>query len=386
MARARKGRSIKQKMGFLIYGKQGSGKSSLALEFAKMKREDGKPFRVLYLDSEAGSIDSYLDDYEAEGIDIDNIYIVYTQSLSEVNSYISKITKGEDLYELDDDGNETDDIVLDSDGEPFKPDAIVIDSASVLYIATQQGLTEFSKKRAKVRANKNELTGLEKQVAIEGAKIEIQDYNTLKFDGQDLILSLLGSGKHFAVIARETDEKVRKETNEKGNFTSVSTGNKIPDGSKDLAYNVKTVIHMVEDDYGNIIAEIKDKDRTKVHKRNEIIESPTLLDWEVLIEKGKGKKDYTLTNTLDSAVKTEEERYINSEGNNEEETQTNSSKSESTITVEELHNQIKAIVDTFTPTKKKSLKPKLDKVGLPTKFSTITNIDDLKTFLKIVQE
>ena len=65
MARARKGRSIKQKMGFLIYGKQGSGKSSLALEFAKMKREDGKPFRVLYLDSEAGSIDSYLDDYEA---------------------------------------------------------------------------------------------------------------------------------------------------------------------------------------------------------------------------------------------------------------------------------------------------------------------------------
>ena len=338
MARARKGRSIKQKMGFL------------------------------------------------EGIDIDNIYIVYTQSLSEVNSYISKITKGEDLYELDDDGNETDDIVLDSDGEPFKPDAIVIDSASVLYIATQQGLTEFSKKRAKVRANKNELTGLEKQVAIEGAKIEIQDYNTLKFDGQDLILSLLGSGKHFAVIARETDEKVRKETNEKGNFTSVSTGNKIPDGFKDLAYNVKTVIHMVEDDYGNIIAEIKDKDRTKVHKRNEIIESPTLLDWEVLIEKGKGKKDYTLTNTLDSAVKTEEERYINSEGNNEEETQTNSSKSESTITVEELHNQIKAIVDTFTPTKKKALKPKLDKVGLPTKFSTITNIDDLKTFLKIVQE
>ena len=386
MARARKGRSIKQKMGFLIYGKQGSGKSSLALEFAKMKREDGKPFRVLYLDSEAGSIDSYLDDYEAEGIDIDNIYIVYTQSLSEVNSYISKITKSEDLYELDDDGNETDDIVLDSDGEPFKPDAIVIDSASVLYIATQQGLTEFSKKRAKVRANKNELTGLEKQVAIEGAKIEIQDYNTLKFDGQDLILSLLGSGKHFAVIARETDEKVRKETNEKGNFTSVSTGNKIPDGFKDLAYNVKTVIHMVEDDYGNIIAEIKDKDRTKVHKRNEIIESPTLLDWEVLIEKGKGKKDYTLTNTLDSAVKTEEERYINSEGNNEEETQTNSSKSESTITVEELHNQIKAIVDTFTPTKKKALKPKLDKVGLPTKFSTITNIDDLKTFLKIVQE
>lgn len=384
MARARKGGSIKQKMGFLIYGKQGSGKSSMAIDFARMKREDGKPFRLLYLDSESGSIDSYLEDLEEEGIDINNIYIVYTQSLSEVNSYIKKVTNGEDLYELDDNGDETDDVVLDAEGNPFRADAIVIDSASVLYIASQQGLTEFSKKRARVRANQKELTGLEKQVAIEGAGLEIKDYNTLKFDGQDLVLSLLGSGKHFAVIARESDEKVQKETNEKGKFTSVVTGNKIPDGFKDLAYNVKTVIHMVEDDYGNIKMEIKDKDRTKVHKRNEIVENPTLLDWEILVKKGIGKKDYTLSNTLHDAVENEEERYINS--NKEDLKEDNKVSNTSEETVEELHNKIKSIVDNFTPTKKKALKPKLDKVGLPTKFSTITNIDDLKKFLSIVQE
>ena len=384
MARARKGGSIKQKMGLLIYGKQGSGKSSMAIDFARMKREDGKPFRLLYLDSESGSIDSYLEDLEEEGIDINNIYIVYTQSLSEVNSYIKKVTNGEDLYELDDNGDETDDVVLDAEGNPFRADAIVIDSASVLYIASQQGLTEFSKKRARVRANQKELTGLEKQVAIEGAGLEIKDYNTLKFDGQDLVLSLLGSGKHFAVIARESDEKVQKETNEKGKFTSVVTGNKIPDGFKDLAYNVKTVIHMVEDDYGNIKMEIKDKDRTKVHKRNEIVENPTLLDWEILVKKGIGKKDYTLSNTLHDAVENEEERYINS--NKEDLKEDNKVSNTSEETVEELHNKIKSIVDNFTPTKKKALKPKLDKVGLPTKFSTITNIDDLKKFLSIVQE
>lgn len=384
MARARKGGSIKQKMGFLIYGKQGSGKSSMAIDFARMKREDGKPFRLLYLDSESGSIDSYLEDLEEEGIDINNIYIVYTQSLSEVNSYIKKVTNGEDLYELDDNGDETDDVVLDAEGNPFRADAIVIDSASVLYIASQQGLTEFSKKRARVRANQKELTGLEKQVAIEGAGLEIKDYNTLKFDGQDLVLSLLGSGKHFAVIARESDEKVQKETNEKGKFTSVVTGNKIPDGFKDLAYNVKTVIHMVEDDYGNIKMEIKDKDRTKVHKRNEIVENPTLLDWEILVKKGIGKKDYTLSNTLHDAVENEEERYINS--NKEDLKEDNKVSNTSEETVEELHNKIKSIVDNFTSTKKKALKPKLDKVGLPTKFSTITNIDDLKKFLSIVQE
>ena len=384
MARARKGGSIKQKMGFLIYGKQGSGKSSMAIDFARMKREDGKPFRLLYLDSESGSIDSYLEDLEKEGIDVNNIYIVYTQSLSEVNSYIKKVTNGEDLYELDDNGDETDDVVLDAEGNPFRADAIVIDSASVLYIASQQGLTEFSKKRAKVRANQKELTGLEKQVAIEGAGLEIKDYNTLKFDGQDLVLSLLGSGKHFAVVARESDEKVQKETNEKGKFTSVVTGNKIPDGFKDLAYNVKTVIHMVEDDYGNIKMEIKDKDRTKVHKRNEIVENPTLLDWEILVKKGIGKKDYVLSNTLHDAVENEEERYINS--NKEDLKEDNKVSNTPEETIEELHNKIKSIVDNFTPTKKKALKPKLDKVGLPTKFSTITNIDDLKKFLSIVQE
>ncbi|HBJ1650882.1 TPA: AAA family ATPase [Clostridium botulinum] len=381
MARARKGGSIKTKMGFLLYGKQGTWKSSLALQFAKMKREDGKPFRVLYLDAEAGSVDTYLDDLVEEGYDIDNIYIVYTQSLEEVNQYIAKVTKNEDMYELDDDGNETDDIVVDAEGEPFRADAVVIDSASVLYIASQQGLTEFSKIRAKVRADKNELTGLEKKVTVEGAGLEIKDYNTLKFSGQDLVLSLLGCGKHFAVIAREQDEKQTKETSEKGKFTSVATGNKIPDGFKDLAYNVKTVLHMIEDDMGNVMAEVKDKDRTKVHARGEIIENPTLLDWEVVVTKNKGKRDYILSNSLNDAVEKERNKYIEKNDLPCENNCENTNES-----IEELKSKIKAIVDGLNPTKKKALKPKLEKVGLTTKFSTFDNINDLHTFLKIVEE
>ena len=42
MARARKGTSTQTKLGFLIYGEQGTWKSSMCLEFAKYKREDGK--------------------------------------------------------------------------------------------------------------------------------------------------------------------------------------------------------------------------------------------------------------------------------------------------------------------------------------------------------
>ncbi|HFD2052143.1 TPA: AAA family ATPase [Clostridium perfringens] len=382
MARARRGGLVRTNLGFLLYGKQGSGKSTMALDFAKMKRVDGKPFRVLYIDTEAGSVDDYLEDLQDQGIDLNNIYLVYTQSLKEVGEYINKIKNNEDFYELDEDGDETDEVILDADGEPFRADAVVIDSVSVLYIATQQGLTEFSKLRATVRADKNEITGLEKKVAVEGAGLEIKDYNTLKFDGQSLVLSLLGAGVHFALIAREQDEKEKVKTQEKGKFETVSTGNKIPDGFKDLSYNVKTVIHMIEDDMGNIMAEIKDKDRTKVHKRGEIIEDPTLLDWEAAIHRTKDRKAFVPTNDLSVSVEKEKEKY-----NNETDELMNQIKesTENKMSVGEYHAKIKEVVDSLDKIKKRSVKPKVEAEGMTVKYQEITDISKLQRFLEIVQ-
>ena len=57
----------------------------------------------------------------------------------------------------------------------------------------------------------------------------------------------------------------------------------------------------------------------------------------------------------------------------------------SATSVKELQDKIKGIVETFTPAKKKALKPKLDKVGLTTKYNTIDNIEDLQKFLSIVE-
>lgn len=382
MARARRGGLVRTNLGFLLYGKQGSGKSTMALDFAKMKRVDGKPFRVLYIDTEAGSVDDYLEDLQDQGIDLNNIYLVYTQSLKEVGEYINKIKNNEDFYELDEDGDETDEVILDADGDPFRADAVVIDSVSVLYIATQQGLTEFSKLRATVRADKNEITGLEKKVAVEGAGLEIKDYNTLKFDGQSLVLSLLGAGVHFALIAREQDEKEKVKTQEKGKFETVSTGNKIPDGFKDLSYNVKTVIHMIEDDMGNIMAEIKDKDRTKVHKRGEIIEDPTLLDWEAAIHRTKDRKAFVPTNDLSVSVEKEKEKY-----NNETDELMNQIKesTENKMSVGEYHAKIKEVVDSLDKIKKRSVKPKVEAEGMTVKYQEITDISKLQRFLEIVQ-
>ena len=153
----------------------------MAMQLAYFKRPDGKPFRILYLDPETGSIDDYLGELEANGVDLENIYIVYTQSLGEVRKYIAKVKNDEDLYVLDEEtGNETDEIVIDADGEPFRADAIVVDGTTILNLTTKQGLIEFSKKRNKVKADKDGLIGDARLVKIEGASIEPVSYTHLR--------------------------------------------------------------------------------------------------------------------------------------------------------------------------------------------------------------
>lgn len=68
--------------------------------------------------------------------------------------------------------------------------------------------------------------------------MELKDYQTINFKGQDLILALNASGKHYIVTARETDEKEQRIID--GKKESVSTGRKIPEGFKGMQYNCKT--------------------------------------------------------------------------------------------------------------------------------------------------
>ena len=385
MATGRGGNKIKTRLGFLLYGDYGTWKSSFCLESLKLKNEDGTPFKVLFIDPENGGVDTYLDKYEEEGFDLRNIYIVYTQSLTEVGEFIQRAKNGEDFYEFDEDGNETDEVYLDAEGKPFRPDMIVVDGATLLYVAKQQSIVEFSKKRATVRANKNELTGMAKEVAIEGAGLEIKDYNSLKFDGQNLILNLLASGKHFAVTAREKDEtEPYKDKN--GEIKSTRTGRKIPDGFKDVAYNCKTVIRMFKDDDGVIKGIVDQKDRTLVHQQNEIIIEPSILDWQVAIDKNKGKKDFTVANNMNAAI--EKELKAVEKDNAKFDTELNTEKdSNSTLnTVEDYYEAIKDTLSKLPQTEKSKKQTEILNAGLPKAYQKITDIEELKKFYNIVSK
>lgn len=392
MARGRIASKTKKKLNFLCFGDTFSGKSTFVSQFAYMHNEDGSPMRVLYIDAESGSIDMYLDEMEENGVDLQNIYILYTQSLGEVLDYIEKVKNNEDFYEIDEDGEETDIVVTDADGRPFRADAIVIDGVTVLHTAVQQGLLEFSKKRARVRADSNGLVGDEKLVAIEGSSLEIRDFGNIKFKAANLCLALLGTGVHSAITCREEDEKVSvKGSNNQ--FSSVATGKKIPSGFKGIDYNMHTVVRFYRDDDNNVMANVI-KDRTGVHP-NEILDDPTLLDWQVVIDGNKGRKDFVLKNSLDTAVETEQEIYS-------AEIMSNATKSLSKSEMEKekakaagvsvacdastLQNQIKVAIKGLSPVEKKAMQTKLTENNLPVQYNKVTDVSVLQQILEIITE
>lgn len=212
MARSRSGGAVQSKIQMILFGAPFTGKSTLALQSAYLKRPDGKPFRVLYIDPESGSIDDYLPALQTNGIDLQNIYIVYTQSLSEVRELIERAKSGTPYYYYNEEGEETEEVVLDADGQPFNPDMIVVDGTSVLNLTTKNSIIEFSKKRASVKAKAAGLIGEEKFVKIEGAGLELKDYQTINFKGQELILDLMGSGKHYIIVVNAANRPGTKDS------------------------------------------------------------------------------------------------------------------------------------------------------------------------------
>jgi KaiC/GvpD/RAD55 family RecA-like ATPase len=390
MARGRTASKIQKKLNFLCFGEPFTGKSTFASQFAYMHNEDGSPMKVLYIDAESGSVDNYLDEMESNGVDLANIYILYTQSLGEVLDYIDKVKNNEDFYEIGEDGEELDTIVTDAEGNPFRADAIVIDGVSVLYTAAQQGLLEFSKKRARVRADDNGLIGDQKIVAIEGSSLEMKDWGALRYKGANLCLALLGTGVHSLITCREADEKETvKGAN--GQFTSVPTGKKIPEGFKDLDYNTHTVIRFYRDEDDTVIADVI-KDRSGVHPKEKVAD-PTLLDWQVVIDGNKGKSKFVLNNNLDTAVATEQEIYSAEVMSNAAKSMSKSEMEKAKMSVQEdtstdnateLQNSIKVAITKLNPVQKKEMQTKLKDSGLPTAFNKVADVDILKQILDIV--
>ena len=381
MARARNGGSVKPKLNILAYGPTGAGKSTILLQMAYFKREDGTPWRILFLDHESGGADEAIEELEKNGIDTRNIYIVYTQSIKETKDYINKVRDHEPFYELDEYGEETDEIVKDAYGEQFVADAIITDGTSVLKLTNTQSLLDLSRKRNKIKAEKSGATAEEKFVATANANLELKDYSQLNYAGQDLVLTLMACGVHVGITAREKDEQVTVQTDD-GKTTSVYTGRKTFDSYKGMDYNVKTILRMFRDEDDQVCC-VVEKDRTKRYAAGTVLEDPSLLDWEEVVTSGRGKKEFVIKNDLDKAIEADQKIFEKQMLGDDSASEAAAPKNDN---IAELQAEIKAKVNGLSPVEKKAMKEKLTKAELPTAFNKVTDEDILKKILEIVSE
>ena len=383
MARARSGGAVKPKLNILAYGPTGAGKSSILLQMASFKRDDGTPWRILLIDNESGGADEAVNELENHNVDTKNIYIVYTQSVKETKDYVNKVRDREPFYELDEYGEETDEIVKDAYGEQFVADAIIVDGTSVLKLTNTQSLLDLSRKRNKIKAEKAGATAEERFVATANANLELKDYSQLNYAGQDLVLTLMACGASVGITAREKDEQITVQTDD-GKTTSISTGKKTFDSYKGMDYNVKTILRMFRDENDQVCC-VVEKDRTKTHPVGTILEDPSLLDWESVVLSGKNKKEFTIKNDLDQAIETDykifEKQMLGSDASKDEPQDTTSQDDINSLKVE-----IKAAITNLSPVQKKEMQGKLTAAGLPIQYNKVTDAETLAKILSIVAQ
>ena len=376
----RQGGLIKPKLNMLFYGATGTGKSTQALEIAKFKREDGTPFRVFCFDIESGGVDECLEELEMQGVDTRNIFVAYTQSLSEVELYVSKIAKGETLYYLDDDGEETDDPIKDAFGENFVPDAVIVDGTSVLKLTNTQSLLQLSQKRNKIKAKNNGGTAEEIYVATQNAQLEIRDYNQMAYAGQKLVLSLMALPIHVIMTAREKEEMVSSK-NADGQFVSTPTGKTLPDSFKGVDYNIKTMIRMFRNEDDEVCYSVE-KDTTKTFNAGDVVVNPSLTAFEKTINKGAGRQEFAIKNDLDDAIQKDKqifEKEMLGDIANDSVIQGNSDGN-----ADDIIASINEAMRAMTQIERDKKKAALASASLPASPATIKKITDIDTLNQIL--
>ena len=377
MAVARKASVAKTGIKVLVYGEHGTRKSGTLVDFAKMTREDGKPMRVLYLDLETGSIEGFhLERLEDEGVDLNNVYIVYTSIYEEVNKYLEKVINKEEFYELGEDGEETDDLVLDADGKPFFPDAVVIDGITVLADDVKDAMISVSEARAVIRGEVKGKTKKEISVDVATAGMEFKDYDKLKAKGKRLIRSIIKSTNvHVGITARPKEIKETKRDSN-GNMVSVPTGKYKLEQWDFIPYEVNTVLFNYKNDMEDedVYGVIENKDRTGTFSSGHIIKNPSIAMWQYVIEKNKNRKENVAMsqNTYDENAKKEVKNELN----------LNESKKQETPG--DLIYKLKTIFSDLKPLERKALAQKMVESGI-SDFKEYENFEDIEKLKKMIE-
>ena len=151
-----------------------------------------------------------------------------------------------------------------------------------------------------------------------------------------------------------------------------------------MSYNAKTVIRMFRNEDGQVCAHVE-KDRTHVHEDNTTIEDPTLVDWQAVIDKTAGRKEFVVKNDLTKSVETEQNLYekevLGRVGESVDELPSDTPVQKPSVDIEALKKEIVAKRNALSPLDKKAMKEKLEKAGLPIAYKNVTDPNVLQQVL-----
>src|SRR5690606_39218896 len=163
---------------------------------------------------------NYLEDLEDQGIDLDNLLLVYTTNYTEVEEWAQKAMNEEELFVENESGEL--ELVLDADGNPFVADVIAVDGITVISDNVKFAAINVSEKRAKLKAKAQEKTSTEQFVAESTAGLEFKDHDKIKMKGKNLLRSLItGTDKYVIVTSREKTKKVMQNIDGKMQLVEV---------------------------------------------------------------------------------------------------------------------------------------------------------------------
>lgn len=264
----------------MVYGKEGSHKSNTAIQFATLKDRNGKPLKVLLIDSEFKSVEGFNEAWlEEQNVDFGNICEIRTRDMDLIYKLCECFTKGKPIPVLDENDNITKDYELDAEGNPFIADVLIMDSISVLQDLLVEGRTEIIKKRANIKIIKEGMYGDEAELYLENTGMQFLDYAKLKSKALKLIRDLQAvTGKHVVYVARAKDAKESKLVN--GKMEQIDLGFELMDATsfKFLPYEVNLIVH-TKNTNGTTIFEIE-KDSTGVKKQGDVLTDFSMKDYE----------------------------------------------------------------------------------------------------------
>jgi benzoyl-CoA reductase/2-hydroxyglutaryl-CoA dehydratase subunit BcrC/BadD/HgdB len=174
--------------------------------------------------------------------------------------------------------------------------------------------------------------------------------------------------------------------NGKGDMVLTYMGYEVPESWDFIQYEVFTVIHNMINEDGEVYGVIEQKDRTGKYKPNEIIDNPSVALWQDIIDNNKNRsKNVGMSQgSFSDAAKQNEEAYKEIAGYTNNKTSNTSNSSNSTTSVESLIKAIENVKSSMLPAKRKTMKPLLEKEGLPTKFTSDLPIETLQRVYEVM--